>query len=92
MEHPSTRPLRIAIDEASSVSALLRAPDHAWAAYVFAHGAGAGMTHTFMAAFADGLADRGIATLRYQFAYMEKGAKRPDSPPVAQAAVRAAVA
>ena len=92
MEHPSTRPLRIAIDEASSVSALLRAPDHAWAAYVFAHGAGAGMTHAFMAAFADGLADRGIATLRYQFAYMEKGAKRPDSPPVAQAAVRAAVA
>jgi predicted alpha/beta-hydrolase family hydrolase len=84
--------LRIPIDAAQSVSALLaRSPDAA-ACYVFAHGAGAGMTHPFMAAVADGLAARRIATLRYQFPYMEKGTKRPDSPAIAQAAVRAAVA
>ena len=84
--------LRIPIDAAQSVSALLARPPDAEACYVFAHGAGAGMTHPFMAAVADGLATRRIATLRYQFAYMEKGTKRPDSPAVAQAAVRAAVA
>ena len=61
------------------------------ACYVFAHGAGAGMTHAFMAAMADGLVQRGIATLRFQFPYMEQGSKRPDAPAVAQAAVRAAV-
>ncbi|MEO7008171.1 MAG: alpha/beta family hydrolase, partial [Caldimonas sp.] len=71
--------------------ALLEAPADARACYVFAHGAGAGMTHPFMAAIADGLADRGIATLRYQFPSMERGSKRPDSPKVAHAAVRAAV-
>ncbi len=94
MEHPSTQALRIAIGDgaASSVSALLRVPADAWAGYVFAHGAGAGMQHAFMAGFAGGLAERGIATLRYQFPYMEQGSKRPDSPPVAHAAVRAAVA
>ena len=59
---------------------------------MLAHGAGAGMTHPFMAAMAEGLAERGIATLRYQFPYMERGSKRPDSPRVAQAVVRAAVA
>ena len=50
------------------------------------------MTHPFLTAIAKGLAERGVATLRYQFLYMERGAKRPDSPKVAQAAVRAAVA
>jgi uncharacterized protein len=74
------------------MSSILTRPDDARAGYVFAHGAGAGMHHSFMAAFADGLAQRGIATLRYQFPYMEKGSKRPDPPAVAQAAVRAAVA
>src|SRR6202042_1303721 len=59
---------------------------------VFAHGAGAGMTHPLMAKVAAGLGERGIATLRYQFPYMEKASKRPDSPSVAHAAVRAAVA
>jgi predicted alpha/beta-hydrolase family hydrolase len=59
---------------------------------VLAHGAGAGMTHKAMAALADGLAERDIATLRYQFLYMERGAKRPDPPPVAHKVVRAAVA
>jgi uncharacterized protein len=58
---------------------------------VLAHGAGAGMSHPFMEAVADGLAERDIATLRYQFPYMEEGGKRPDSPKVAQATVRAAV-
>lgn len=74
------------------MSSLLIAPPGASACYVFAHGAGAGMTHPFMTAFAEGLAERGIATLRYNFPYMEAGSKRPDTPKVAQAAVRAAVA
>jgi len=73
------------------MSILLR-PDDARACYVFAHGAGAGMRHSFMAAFAEGLAERRIATLRYDFPYMENGSKRPDPPSVAHAAVRAAVA
>ncbi len=71
---------------------ILQAPKDARACYVFAHGAGAGMTHPFMAAVADGLAQRSIATLRYQFPYVERGSKRPDPPRVAHAAVRAAVA
>src|SRR5580698_3920670 len=75
-----------------SVSALLTRPAGASACFVFAHGAGAGMNHPFMAAVAEGLAGRGVATLRYQFPYMEKGSKRPDAPAVAHAAVRAAAA
>ena len=85
-------PLSIALDAAAPVSGLLLAPAAARAGYVFAHGAGAGMAHPFMAAVAQGLAARGIATLRYQFPYSERGSKRPDSPKVAQATVRAAVA
>jgi len=77
---------------AGPVSGLLIRPPEARACFVFAHGAGAGMTHPFMETFATGLDARGIATLRYQFPYMEKGSKRPDPPAVAQAAVRAAVA
>jgi predicted alpha/beta-hydrolase family hydrolase len=73
------------------VSGLLELPAKARALLVLAHGAGAGMAHPFMAAAASGLAERGVATLRYQFPYMERGAKRPDTPAVAQAAVRAAV-
>lgn len=92
MNLPATTRLRFAIDDATSVSALLCVPEPAWAAYVFAHGAGAGMQHAFMAGFAAGLGGRGIATLRYQFPYMEQGSKRPDAPKVAHAAVRAAVA
>jgi predicted alpha/beta-hydrolase family hydrolase len=56
-----------------------------------AHGAGAGMSHPFMAGIANGLAERNIASLRYQFPYMEQGSKRPDAPKLAQATVRAAV-
>jgi predicted alpha/beta-hydrolase family hydrolase len=78
--------------KSATVSALLIAPRDARACYVFAHGAGAGMRHAFMTEAAEGLAARGIATLRYQFPYMEKGGKRPDPPAVAQSAVRAAVA
>jgi uncharacterized protein len=81
--------LTIATGEAS-VSALLLTPPDARACYVLAHGAGAGMTHPFMGAAAEGLAARGIATLRYQFPYMERGSRRPDTPRVAHAAVRAA--
>ena len=82
----------IRVDAAHSVSALLQAPPRATACLVLAHGAGAGMTHPFMAAVADGLAARRIATLRYQFPSMEQGTKRPDRPPLAQATVRAVVA
>jgi predicted alpha/beta-hydrolase family hydrolase len=84
--------LRIAIEKAGSVSALLIRPAEARACFVFAHGAGAGIAHPFMETVAQGLCERGVAMLRYQFPYMEKGSKRPDSPGVAHAAVRAAVA
>ena len=83
--------LRIPVGDAS-VSALLIRPADAKAIYLFAHGAGAGMTHKAMESNAQGLAERGIATLRYQFPYMEKGSKRVDAPTVAHAAVRAAAA
>ena len=84
--------LSIDLGQGGSVSALLVRPRASRACYVLAHGAGAGMTHRFMEEVALGLADRDIATLRYQFPYMEKGSKRPDAPAVAHAAVRAAVA
>jgi predicted alpha/beta-hydrolase family hydrolase len=83
--------LRIPVGD-DSVAALLIRPADAKALYVFAHGAGAGMTHKSMESNAQGLAARGIATLRFQFPYMERGSKRVDSPKVAHAAVRAAVA
>jgi len=75
---------------AGQVSGLLLRPPRAKALYLFAHGAGAGMTHRAMESNAQGLAERGIATLRYQFPYMEKGSRRPDPPKIAHAAVRAA--
>jgi predicted alpha/beta-hydrolase family hydrolase len=87
----TVEPVRIAIGDTGGVGGLLLVPDRATTCYVFAHGAGAGMTHPFMDAFASDLASHGVATLRYQFAYMERGSKRPDAPPEAHAAVRAAV-
>jgi predicted alpha/beta-hydrolase family hydrolase len=83
--------LTITVAETGSVSALLNCPAQPRFCFVFAHGAGAGMTHAFMASVAQGLAARHVATLRYQFPYMEKGSKRPDAPALAQATVRAAV-
>jgi predicted alpha/beta-hydrolase family hydrolase len=84
--------LVIPVDGETSVSGLALVPPEARVCYVMAHGAGAGMAHSFMEAIARGLAERGIASLRYQFPYMERGSKRTDPPAVAHAAVRAAVA
>jgi len=92
MAAPELDRLTIEIGEDVRVSGLLQSPPRVSACFIFAHGAGAGMTHPFIAAVANGLAERDIATLRYQFPYMEKRAKRPDPPKVAHAAVRAAVA
>jgi predicted alpha/beta-hydrolase family hydrolase len=92
MTSASAQPITIAVDDARQVSGLLQAPRDARACYVLAHGAGAGMTHPFMTAAAQGLSERGVATLRFQFPYMEQGSKRPDAPKLAHAAVRAAVA
>jgi predicted alpha/beta-hydrolase family hydrolase len=86
------KPITIAVDNAHRVSGLLQVPPKTRACYVLAHGAGAGMKHPFITAVATELAGRGIATLRYQFPYMEQGGKRPDPPKLAQATVRAAVA
>lgn len=92
MRSTVAKPVTVPIDRDQRVSGLLQAPAAARCCYVLAHGAGAGMAHPFMASVADGLAQRGIATLRYQFPYMERGSRRPDPPAVAQAAVRAAIA
>lgn len=86
------KPVTIEVGKEGTVSGLVLKPKSPRALYVFAHGAGAGMTHRSMAAIADGLYARGIATLRYQFLYMERKSGRPDAPKLAQAAVRAAVA
>src|SRR5262245_13014812 len=91
MTGASPQAVTITVDDARRVSGLLQAPANAFAGYVLAHGAGAGMSHPFMASVAKGLAERGMATLRYQFPYMEQGSKRPDAPKLAQATVRAAV-
>jgi predicted alpha/beta-hydrolase family hydrolase len=85
-------PLTIPLPSGSTISGLLQAPASAKACYVFAHGAGAGMNHAFMEAIAQGLVERSIASLRFNFPFMEQGSKRPDSPAVAHAAIRAAVA
>ncbi len=87
-------PIRVAIEAADgvTVSALLLRPAASKACYVFAHGAGAGMSHAFMSATANELADLSIATLRFQFQYIERGSKRTDPPPICHATIRAAVA
>jgi predicted alpha/beta-hydrolase family hydrolase len=92
MAHIEPQPLVIDVGKSTSVAALLTRPKEVRACFVFAHGAGAGMAHAFMSAVASGLAGRGIATLRYQFPYMDKGSKRPDPPAIAHTAVRAAIA
>jgi predicted alpha/beta-hydrolase family hydrolase len=92
MTAADAEPVTIEVDAGHRVSGLLSAPPRARACYILAHGAGAGMTHPFMLSVAAGLAERGVATLRYQFPYMEQRAKRPDPPRLAQATVRAAAA
>jgi predicted alpha/beta-hydrolase family hydrolase len=84
--------LTITVNDTTRVSGLWQSPTPAHAAYVLAHGAGAGMEHVFMVAAATELQAQGIATLRYQFPYMERRARRPDPPRLCQATVRAAIA
>src|SRR3954447_4540379 len=84
--------LTLRLSEHQTVSALHTEAVDAFACLVLAHGAGAGMRHRFMADVADGLAHRGVSTLRFQFPYMEAGSKRVDTPPLAHLTVRAAVA
>ncbi len=91
MKVVSPQKLEITVGKAATISALLIRPAQARACFVFAHGAGAGMTHSFMERVAAGLGERGVATLRYQFPYMERASRRPDPPAIAHAAVRAAV-
>lgn len=84
----STTELAVPAPE-GELPALLRLPDDARWLYLFAHGAGAGMRHRFMAAVTGRLADRGIGTLRYEFPYMAAGSRRPDPAPRLTACVRA---
>ena len=79
-------------DTIGRVSAILLRPPTARVGYVLAHGAGAGMRHRFMEAIAEALARHEVATLRYQFPYVEAGDRRPDPPGVLETTVRAAVA
>lgn len=88
----SVTQVAIAVGANHAVSGLFQRPDSARALLVLAHGAGAGMEHPAMQGVATGLAQRGIATLRYQFPYMERKSRRPDPPPLCHATVRAAVA
>jgi predicted alpha/beta-hydrolase family hydrolase len=87
-----SEPLNIEVDGATRVPALLERVSGAHALFVMAHGAGAGMRHAFLTQVADGLATRGIDTLRYEFPYMSRGSRRPDAPALCHATVRAAVA
>jgi predicted alpha/beta-hydrolase family hydrolase len=89
---PKPKSASISLPGGSAVSGLLQAAGRARAGLVLAHGAGAGMGHPFLSAVSRGLAARGVACLRFQFPYMERGARHPDAPESAQAAVRAAVA
>jgi predicted alpha/beta-hydrolase family hydrolase len=92
MDTSGTHDLKLDIGgRLGSVSALLERPADAWLLYVLAHGAGAGMRHSFLESISMALSARGVATLRYQFPYMEAGSRRPDSPALAEATVRAAV-
>jgi predicted alpha/beta-hydrolase family hydrolase len=86
-----TEELMIEVDGSTSVPGLLQRASPAHAIFVLAHGAGAGMRHAFLAGLATDLAQRGIDTLRYEFPYMSRGSRRPDSPPLCHATVRAAV-
>ena len=82
----------LATEETGDVSALWQCPSGAKFLYVFAHGAGAGMTHVFMESLAERLGRLKIATFRFQLPYMEAGRKRPDPPTIVEATIRNAVA
>lgn len=92
MARHKTDALSIPVNDATIVSGILTVPSNAHSCLIFAHGAGAGMRHSFMETVASELVPRRIATLRFQFPYMESGTRRPDPPPLAHATVRAAVA
>jgi len=92
MSAAANQRLTISVGSTHRVSALLQRPGTARALFVLAHGAGAGMEHPSMQAIAAGLGTHEIATLRYQFPYMERGSRQPDPPPLCHATVRAAVA
>jgi uncharacterized protein len=92
MNQTTAERVTIRVDETRTVSGLWARPAQARACLVLAHGAGAGMTHPSLETLAAELHECGVASLRYQFPFMEQGTKRPDPPPVAHAAVRAAVA
>jgi predicted alpha/beta-hydrolase family hydrolase len=83
--------IRFEVDGRGEVSALLERPGNAQQLLVLAHGAGAGMTHSFMESLSTELASVGVATLRYQFPYMEERRRIPDAPAVLLATVRAAI-
>ncbi len=91
---PSAKAATLEVDVTDSirVSAEIVAPRASRACYVFAHGAGAGMNHAFMTTVAQALADLGIASVRFQFPYMERGSRRTDPPPLCHTTIRAAVA
>ncbi len=92
MTGPAAREIEIDVSERiGAVPGLVTAPMDAWAVYVFAHGAGAGMRHAFIEAVAGMLAGEGVATLRYEFPYMRSKGRRPDPPAVLEQTVRAAV-
>lgn len=91
MNSTPAQSLSIEVKPNVRVSALLQMPANANACFVFGHGAGAGMNHSFMTDFANAIGARGIGTLRYQFPYMESGSRRPDPPALCHATIRAAV-
>jgi hypothetical protein len=86
------RNIKIQVSESETVSGILQHPKDAWCIMVLAHGAGAGMDHSFLQLISTRLAKSGVATLRFNFLYMEKGGGRPDLPAVAHRVLRAAVA
>src|SRR5258708_11133733 len=88
---PASEKLRFAVEDGGGVSALLLLPAEPRLMLVLAHGAGAGMTHPFLISLAAELAAVGVATLRYQFPYMEQRRRVPDPPAVLTATARAAV-
>ena len=92
MTQISTQALSIEVSDGARVSGILMTPLEPKACFVVAHGAGAGMLHPFMEDLANDLAARRVATLRYQFPYMERLSRRPDPPALCHATVRAAAA